>query len=226
VNVAKSLEHYLSLRYRIELLQEDDAFVALHPELDGCFSHGKTPDEAVANLKEARALWIEECLDADLPIPEPGETRASGKFLVRTSRSLHRRLSELAEREGVSLNQLVNQALSEYVGVRTQAREIAQDRAEESKKLDVILSAIEDMRDSASSTTTTDDVSYYTLRQGSPGPFHTGGAYRPRPLFLASGEWNAAMLENTNGQVDVDAAGISDATTRANVIRFDDRKRA
>jgi predicted HicB family RNase H-like nuclease len=41
---------------------------------------------------------------------------SSGKFAVRMPRSLHRKLSEEARREGVSLNQFVTMALAETVG--------------------------------------------------------------------------------------------------------------
>lgn len=34
-------------------------YVARVPALKGCWSQGKTPDEAVANAKEAAALWLE-----------------------------------------------------------------------------------------------------------------------------------------------------------------------
>lgn len=40
----------------------------------------------------------------------------SGKFVARLPKSLHRELAQAAEREGVSLNALVNVALARYVG--------------------------------------------------------------------------------------------------------------
>ena len=33
-------------------------FVAYHPDLEGCMSHGETYEEAIENLKEARQLYI------------------------------------------------------------------------------------------------------------------------------------------------------------------------
>jgi predicted RNase H-like HicB family nuclease len=44
--------------------QEDDLFVADCPEV-GTVSQGKTIDEAIANLKEATELYLEE-----FPLPE------------------------------------------------------------------------------------------------------------------------------------------------------------
>ena len=40
----------------------------------------------------------------------------SGKFNTRVPKSLHRKLVEAAERDGVSLNQWINTALAEAVG--------------------------------------------------------------------------------------------------------------
>ncbi len=59
IKVTKNLEHYLSLRYRIQLDEEaDGSFVAHHPDLSGCIAQGDTATEAVENLSEARELWI------------------------------------------------------------------------------------------------------------------------------------------------------------------------
>jgi len=42
-------------------IEKDEAgyFVAEVPALPGCFSQGKTKDEAIANIKEAVEGWIE-----------------------------------------------------------------------------------------------------------------------------------------------------------------------
>lgn len=38
---------------------ESGYFVARVPALKGCWSQGKTVDEAISNAKEAAALWLE-----------------------------------------------------------------------------------------------------------------------------------------------------------------------
>jgi len=40
-------------------------------ELPGCLTAGATPEEALQNLDEAMALWIESALAHGDPIPEP-----------------------------------------------------------------------------------------------------------------------------------------------------------
>jgi hypothetical protein len=50
-------------------------------------------------------------------LPAPELVRSySGRFLTRVPKQLHARLAKLAEREGVSLNSLVQCYLSECVG--------------------------------------------------------------------------------------------------------------
>jgi len=61
--------------------------------------------------------WIEVALEEGIPVPEPRrEEEYSGKFVVRLPKSLHHKLAQIAEREGVSLNSLVNVAIAHYIG--------------------------------------------------------------------------------------------------------------
>lgn len=46
-------------RIVIDLDHPTGLYVAQHPELPGCMSHGATPQEAVCNLADARALYLE-----------------------------------------------------------------------------------------------------------------------------------------------------------------------
>lgn len=42
------------------------------PDLPGCFSAGRTLDEALAGAREAIELHMEGLIDEDLPVPHPG----------------------------------------------------------------------------------------------------------------------------------------------------------
>lgn len=57
----------------IEPLCEADGggFVAFVPDLPGCMSDGETPEEALANVQDAIATWIEAARDLGHPIPVP-----------------------------------------------------------------------------------------------------------------------------------------------------------
>jgi predicted HicB family RNase H-like nuclease len=75
------------------------------------------------NINEARELWIETVYESgkrDIPLPAT-EQDYSGKFVLRLPKSLHRRLAQQAEQEGVSLNQYAVSLLSEATG-RTEAK--------------------------------------------------------------------------------------------------------
>ncbi len=118
---AKNITHYLSLPYTILLRHDEDGdVVARIEELPGCISHGTDEVEALRNLREMQRLWIEDCIETGQPVPEPqkGEPLPSGKWVQRVPRRLHRRLTEMARSEGVSLNQLVTSMLAEQVSVR------------------------------------------------------------------------------------------------------------
>lgn len=54
---------------------EDTVFVADVPELPGCMAHGDTQEEALANIKDAMALWVDVAREHGDPIPEPKSRR-------------------------------------------------------------------------------------------------------------------------------------------------------
>lgn len=58
------------MRYRVLIEpDEDGVFVAEVPSLPGCISQGKTRDEAIANIKEAIAAYLESLQKHGEPIP-------------------------------------------------------------------------------------------------------------------------------------------------------------
>ncbi len=85
----------------------EEGFLIQVPDLPGCMTVGDTEAEAVALLPEAMMAWIESALLDGDPVPEPSVIpEYNGKVLVRMPKSLHQRLVERAEEEGVSANQL------------------------------------------------------------------------------------------------------------------------
>lgn len=115
----KDLEHYLRLRYPVELVEDEDGGYFAHtPDLPGCIAQGETVEETLKNLQEAKQAWIEVRLEDGLEIPAPREVveEYSGKFLLRVPRSLHRELATKAHREGTSLNQYVLHLISLGLG--------------------------------------------------------------------------------------------------------------
>ena len=58
------------MRYRVLVEQDEDgAYVAEVPALPGCISQGQTRAEAIANIKEAIAGYLESLTAHGDPIP-------------------------------------------------------------------------------------------------------------------------------------------------------------
>jgi predicted RNase H-like HicB family nuclease len=51
--------------------EEDVAYIADIPDLRYCSAHGETPEEALAEVLIAKALWLEVAAESRMPIPEP-----------------------------------------------------------------------------------------------------------------------------------------------------------
>lgn len=82
---------------------EDQIFIADVPMLQGCRTHGKTRVQAITNAQEAAELWLEVAVkDGDFIPPPP--RAASGKLVLRMPKELHAHVTEVAAREGVSIN--------------------------------------------------------------------------------------------------------------------------
>jgi antitoxin HicB len=63
----------LEYAVRIERLAENDGggYLATVPDLPGCMSDGETPEEALKNVQDAIASWIEAAKEWKLDIPQP-----------------------------------------------------------------------------------------------------------------------------------------------------------
>lgn len=123
---ALSLEQYLKLPYPVTIYPEPEGgFTVEVRDLPGCVGQGGTVAEALETIEEARRLWLEVAYEHGDDIPRPLiDDGFGGRVLLRMPRSLHRRLVEGAEREGVSLNQHLASLLSESNAVNTLKKEI------------------------------------------------------------------------------------------------------
>lgn len=57
----------MKIRLIVERDPETGRYSSVFPELPGCASAGDTEEEAIANAREALALWFEP---SDTPVPE------------------------------------------------------------------------------------------------------------------------------------------------------------
>jgi antitoxin HicB len=111
------LDHYLVLNYPIEVIRSDEGIFVFHPDLDGCAAQGETIEEAISNLDAVRELWLRVRLEDGLPVGEPiNEDECNGRISLRMSPNLHADLLKISRRQRISLNQLLNNIVSDYVG--------------------------------------------------------------------------------------------------------------
>lgn len=112
----RTAEEYMALPYAIEITPDEGSYFVKIKELEGCMSVGDTVAEAVTMIEDAKRDWLTAAIEdgIDIPLPEAMQAdRYSGKFPLRMPKSLHRKLAESAERDGVSLNQYLVTLLAE-----------------------------------------------------------------------------------------------------------------
>ena len=73
------------------------------PDLPGCFSGGDTLAEALANTREAIALYVEDVLESAEPVPEPSSEVDPDGGIVAAVPVDDRLLSDKATRVSVTL---------------------------------------------------------------------------------------------------------------------------
>ena len=120
---ARTLEGYLALPYHVALVRDGEGeagpWVAQVEELADCTSRAETAELAASGIQQAMSDWIREALHEGRDIPEPKPVdEHSGRLLLRMPRTLHAELTRVAEREGISLNQFITDALASAVGWR------------------------------------------------------------------------------------------------------------
>lgn len=93
---------------------EGEGWIVTFPDLPGCIATGKTLAEAVRDSQDALKSYVFTSQDAGLPLPQPGQY--SGRFNLRTPKSLHAALAARAKAEGVSLNTMAVALLAESLG--------------------------------------------------------------------------------------------------------------
>jgi predicted RNase H-like HicB family nuclease len=60
------------MKYRVLIEQDEDGvYVAEVPSLPGCISQGKTREDALENIKEAIAVYLESLEAHGEPVPPP-----------------------------------------------------------------------------------------------------------------------------------------------------------
>jgi predicted RNase H-like HicB family nuclease len=130
----RTVEEYMALPYTVELTPDDGSYLVKVKELEGCMTVGDNPAEALEMLEDAKEEWFSAAIEDgfEIPLPESmSEVKQSGKFALRMPKSLHHKLAEGAEAEGVSLNQYMVTLLAEKNALASIRRLILSHRPQE-----------------------------------------------------------------------------------------------
>ena len=123
-----ALAEYLKKPYgRFVVPESDGTFRAEIIEFPGCIAVGETAAEALANLEDVAASWLEATLARGQRIPEPIENvEFSGKLVVRLPKTLHKKAAHIAARDRISLNQFIVSSIAERVGAQSASTLVGQ----------------------------------------------------------------------------------------------------
>lgn len=111
-----TLNYYLSLPWNVKISKVKDEsgeyYFGQVQELPEVRADGDSLDECYNLVMEILKNNLEIMIEDKEKIPEPVDKTYSGKFNLRLPKSLHKKLAEEAEDEGISLNQLALYKLS------------------------------------------------------------------------------------------------------------------
>lgn len=124
-NLEKTVDYYMSLPYEKTIKKvpesEGDGYIVTVPLLgtSSTYAWGETESEALDAIREVMQGNFESWLAGGYPIPEPevDDKQYSGKILLRTTSNAHKYLAAMADEQGISVNQLLNNIVHEKIGM-------------------------------------------------------------------------------------------------------------
>ena len=91
---------------------------------------GDTVEEAYYEARENLDIYFDYLKEEGKPIPlpskEPSNETYSGKLVLRLSKSNHAKIAELAEKENISINSLLNELITEGIANRANKKAVNQ----------------------------------------------------------------------------------------------------
>ncbi|MFH1061253.1 MAG: toxin-antitoxin system HicB family antitoxin [Pseudomonadota bacterium] len=93
---------------------EGGGWLVTFPDLPGCMADGPTITKALREAEDALESYVKTAQEFGDPLPPASSY--SGRFNLRTTKSLHAKLAARAKAEGVSLNTMAVALLAEGLG--------------------------------------------------------------------------------------------------------------
>lgn len=108
--IKEAAKRYLKI---VEWSDEDRCYVGSAPPLIGQSCHGKTEADVLAQLQTIVEEWVATLMVDGKPLPAGTANRKfSGKFIVRLSPEIHRKVVLKAMARSESLNEFVSETLA------------------------------------------------------------------------------------------------------------------
>lgn len=110
MKIGKDLSYYKSLHYKMVISydKDEEVYVVRFPHLPGCIMHGETAEEAARLGLQVKDEWLELAFRKGWTIHEPpADLETTGRLTLRLPKSMHKKVIDRAEEEGVSQNQLI-----------------------------------------------------------------------------------------------------------------------
>lgn len=152
-------------KYSINLAwsEEDSCYVATVAEFPGLSAFGESPEEAAEEAKIAVEGFLKVYKEDGCSIPKPNTLKPfSGQTRLRLPKSLHAKLNQEAQKEGVSLNTYIISLLSE--------RHVSQQIEKELSGLkDLVLLKVLPVGEQAIKAKSDIHTSRFTVETGWPG---------------------------------------------------------
>jgi predicted HicB family RNase H-like nuclease len=109
--IKEAARRYLKI---VEWSDDDQCYVGSAPPLIGQSCHGRTESDVIKQLQVIVEEWVELLLIDGKPLPEgTADRRFSGKFVIRLSPEIHRKVALKAMARGESLNEFVSETLAQ-----------------------------------------------------------------------------------------------------------------
>lgn len=121
--------------YTIETT-EGIEYVAEIPELKGCIGSGNSYEEALEELLENKTVYLETLKDLgkEIPLPKQKKKKFSGKLSLRLSTRLHKKIADVADELGISINQYIVETLAESVGANIKVLNLSQEKLKQKEQ--------------------------------------------------------------------------------------------
>lgn len=90
--------------------EDDNAFLATCPQLEGCIAHGETHQEALENLEDTIDAWLESAKEEGWTVPRPLTTHGIAKKAGENQKRKQQEIEKLLKN---ALDQITLQVASE-----------------------------------------------------------------------------------------------------------------